>query len=125
MWSSQDIDVIVVLFSDVGQRILHKSEAEFLTTGMPEIGQKIQVYKYLCINSGPKQCVGYGNIKDIVENKIYYEIEENPGDSGSPIINGEGMAVGIHKVEASDSGTRVGIRIDYILEEFNHYIFHK
>lgn len=125
MWSSQDIDVIIVLLSDYGLSILHKSEVEFLTPGTTEIGQKVLVYQYLCIETGWKQCVGYGTIKNMEKNKIYYKIESNPGGLGSPIINGEGMIVGIHKAEASDSGTRVGIRIDYILEEFNHYIFNK
>lgn len=104
---------------------MQKSEISYLIPGTPQTGQKVQVYQYRRTNASQKQYVSFGFIKAVLEQTILYEVESKSVSSGSPIINENGMVVGIHSAAPSDSSVAdslVGIRIDYILESFNKFI---
>ena len=117
----------MIVFSKTAQSILRRKNADYLTPGIPESGQTVLVYQYPHIDQSVDRelYTGHGQIEAVEGKSIHYYVDTDPGSSGSPIVNEQGKAVGIHRLGPRDrtvAEKRIGICMDYILDAFFNYL---
>lgn len=91
-WTDSDLDATVIELTSKGEQYFRQNQVEFIKIGVPELKARIAIFQF------PKGEFKFANgrIMHIQDSKIMYRIATAGGSSGSPLLNLNCEAVGIH-----------------------------
>ena len=92
VWSNHDLDATVIELTPKGEQYFRRNQVEFIKIGYPENDGRIAIFQY----PEGKFKFANGKIIQIHDSKIMYRVATACGSSGSPLLNWNCEAVGMH-----------------------------
>ena len=91
-WTNFILDVTIIELTATGEQFLREIGGKFIQIGQPKLDDRIALFQF------PKGEFKFANgtILEMKNSKIMYRIATGRGSSGSPILNWNCEAVGIH-----------------------------
>ena len=93
IWTSSSLDATVIEISFEKATILKSYGAIFLKVGHVSPKVEVAVLQY----PGGVFSIAYGDVDEIIENDVYYQIGTAAGSSGSPLLDWDCVALAMHK----------------------------